>query len=536
MTSLSINYHVAIAAVMLTAFVLQSMLVVMVPELRRRWWSAAITLMLFVYAASLVAQMVVGRTQTTVIADRVTFAAIVIVVPLLHGMVQTYIGDSRRRWLYLMLAVHLAVAIAGIFLPWFSSDEFRLRRVGYFSPRMYWEADGGPLQLPLIGYLFVVVTAALYRWARHTWRSPATPRWYLIGFLVWYVMSIQNAVVNVVAPSAPGLLSWGFVVFALFTLATTVAETRVLHRVAREAEAETRGILRSSANPIVSLSPNLTVRYGNPAFTSLFPGTVDYADRAVLSIVDPSDRRRFRAAVAEATGNPGEPLTIEARFQAHDGTVRPMQCAIVTTAGAEQRPGRVVLTLVDLTEHKKREAESRFQALHDPLTRLFNRLALDMQLKSRLEDEADGWRDREWALLLLDIDGFKAMNDTYGHSVGDEILVAVARRIAEAVRNADACYRLGGDEFVVLTDELGSPDDAMHIARRIGESVAVPVTTSDGTIAPRASIGVAVYPDHGRTAALLMKHADLAMYDAKESAEGPRIYHDQLIERRRALR
>ncbi len=166
------------------------------------------------------------------------------------------------------------------------------------------------------------------------------------------------------------------------------------------------------------------------------------------------------------------------------------------------------------------EAEQRLihLTLHDQLTDVGNRMMLHNRLDHAL---AAGVRDgRRHAVLFCDLDDFKPVNDTYGHRIGDEVLVAVARILREGARPGDTIARVGGDEFVVLCEGVASLDDAQVIARRLGRGLDAPLPTSAGALPMSMSIGVAL-SRQGQTADDLLGEADAAMYAAKRRPPTP---------------
>jgi diguanylate cyclase (GGDEF)-like protein len=152
-------------------------------------------------------------------------------------------------------------------------------------------------------------------------------------------------------------------------------------------------------------------------------------------------------------------------------------------------------------------------ALHDNLTRLPNRVLLGDRLEQAIQKTNRG--KKHFAVLFMDLDGFKAVNDVYGHHLGDLLLIEVARRISETKRAEDTVARLGGDEFVLLIDP-GDPEDAAALASRLVESIGKVYSISRNTIHISASIGIAIFPVDGSNAHELMVNADAAMYHAKE--------------------
>ncbi len=156
-------------------------------------------------------------------------------------------------------------------------------------------------------------------------------------------------------------------------------------------------------------------------------------------------------------------------------------------------------------------------ALHDPLTGLPNRRLLEDRMEKTLQ-RAD--RNQTLAaVLMVDMDEFKRINDTYGHAVGDAVLCAASERMLKRLRKADTVARTGGDEFTVLLADLTEPQNAMYLARTIEESLQQPVTVGGITLQASGSIGVAVYPNDARSPDALYAHADAGMYAAKRRAK-----------------
>ncbi|MDT0164914.1 GGDEF domain-containing protein [Actinotalea sp. AC32] len=166
--------------------------------------------------------------------------------------------------------------------------------------------------------------------------------------------------------------------------------------------------------------------------------------------------------------------------------------------------------------------ELRRRALHDDLTGLANRAAFFDRLAERL-DERQGVG---FAVLFLDLDDFKAVNDTLGHAVGDQLLAEVARRIRGELRAGDTAARVGGDEFVVLLDDVASGDAALAVARRVGECLRAPYELGTHQVTTTSSIGVAVGPQGVGTPDAIVAAADAAMYGAKRSGRGACVLHE----------
>lgn len=198
--------------------------------------------------------------------------------------------------------------------------------------------------------------------------------------------------------------------------------------------------------------------------------------------------------------------------------------------------GGWVATHVDVTEQRRNEARIRHLARHDPLTDLPNRM---MFLEHMSIAQLRIKRGEHMAVLCIDLDHFKSVNDTLGHSAGDAVLVTVGDRLRESCREVDVVARLGGDEFAVLLGPLEKPEDAAVVAGHIIKSIGEPFRIHDHLALIGASIGIAVAPSDGVETDTLMKNADLALYRAK--SEGRGAYHffepgmDASLQARRAI-
>lgn len=189
--------------------------------------------------------------------------------------------------------------------------------------------------------------------------------------------------------------------------------------------------------------------------------------------------------------------------------------------------GDVLLGYVfDISSQRRVEAELEWLALHDPLTGLANRAKFDSDAEIHLALSArKGWVT---ALMYIDLDRFKDVNDTWGHDAGDDVLDILAARMQDAVRDGDLTARLGGDEFVVMLPDVGR--DASDIARRLHEAVTAPVELADGSATVGASIGIAFFPQDADDLDELRRRADRAMYAAKAAAAPFRMWADLAAE------
>jgi diguanylate cyclase (GGDEF)-like protein/PAS domain S-box-containing protein len=210
----------------------------------------------------------------------------------------------------------------------------------------------------------------------------------------------------------------------------------------------------------------------------------------------------------------GEEVTAELLLYHRDGGTRWVETSIRPIPSGERR---FVLVSRDITERKNIQAQLAFLAMHDPLTGLANRALLDERLGMEL---AKARRSGEHvAVMLLDLDNFKYINDTFGHACGDDLLREIGRRLRSCVREVDTVARLGGDEFVVVLTNVISTQHVANTARRILATIREPLLVERRAWTMSASIGIARYPHDARDEKGLLKCADGALYAVKESGK-----------------
>ena len=249
-------------------------------------------------------------------------------------------------------------------------------------------------------------------------------------------------------------------------------------------------------------------------------GRIDYANRQAAALLGRSLSELLGATAdvalrAEAPlphgGEPGAAATrAEATVHRADGSAVPVEVNVVRLPD-----GNDYASYRDISERKRYEAELEYMATHDALTGLANRALLaDRTEQAIVHARRAG---QLVAVLLLDLDRFKVVNDSYSHAVGDALLREIALRLRDAVRDGDTVARLGGDEFMILMSDLDSADDVARHAQHLLAAVAQPLHAAGHDLVVTASLGAALYPRDGELAATLMRNADLAMYRAKDA-------------------
>jgi diguanylate cyclase (GGDEF)-like protein/PAS domain S-box-containing protein len=243
-------------------------------------------------------------------------------------------------------------------------------------------------------------------------------------------------------------------------------------------------------------------------------------------ITHPEDRASLKTLVDQALAGSRDEFQLETRWMhasGHSGWGRLSASLLRDQAGA---PLHFVVHIEDITQRKQAEEKLLHQALHDALTGLHNRILFMDRLTHALARS-----ERQLApvaVLFVDLDHFKDINDRYGHTFGDQILVAAAQKLESAVRPSDTVARIGGDEFAVLCEDMSAEKDAVRVAQRLGDALREPVIVGEREIMLSASIGIA-FAQEGDNPDTLLKNADAAMYKVKEGGRGTyEIYLDAL--------
>lgn len=176
-----------------------------------------------------------------------------------------------------------------------------------------------------------------------------------------------------------------------------------------------------------------------------------------------------------------------------------------------------VCDIVDITERKISEQVLKYLATHDPLTGLPNRTLFSDRLHHALS--LAGRSNTKIAVMFIDLDGFKSVNDAFGHEMGDQVLKRIAKRLNACVRKSDTLARFSGDEFTLIVENITNPDDAAVIAKKILKKLSIPLMEQGQQITITASIGISIYPNDGEDEKNLLKRADAAMYQVKNTSK-----------------
>ena len=293
----------------------------------------------------------------------------------------------------------------------------------------------------------------------------------------------------------------------------------------RASEQRLRIVLESVAEGVLTIDRRGGIVSANPAVRRLFGYSPDeLVGRKIQSLLAANQARSFKtyfdSRERQALDRFAAAGAHETTGMRRDGSTFPMEILIGETRPADQ--GQYVVSLRDVTERKAHMDALEYQALHDALTGLPNRMLFSDRLSQALQVAAR--EQQRFAVLLLDLDNFKDVNDALGHEAGDRLLATAADRLRGACRAADTVSRLGGDEFgVLMSPGAGSPN-AKALARKMLAALEAPFELAGRVVDVRASIGIAEFPEHGMETGTLLRHADAAMYAAKRAHAGLQMY------------
>ena len=282
-------------------------------------------------------------------------------------------------------------------------------------------------------------------------------------------------------------------------------------------EARFRALIQNSTDVIAVTDAAGTIAYVTPSAT----GTLERDPGSLIGTPLPElageDAPRVASLLGSVSAPPGVSSPVELRLAVPGAPVRFVEMTAMNLLADPNVEG-IVVTIHDVTDRKVFEEQLEHQAFHDPLTGLANRALLADRVERALSRARR--RAAKPAVIYLDLDDFKRVNDSQGHEAGDRVLQEVARRLRETLRDADTAARLGGDEFAVLVEETATVEDALVVARRIEGELMRPIELEDGALSIVASLGVVRADDRTRGVVELLRNADIAMYEAKREARG----------------
>lgn len=289
-------------------------------------------------------------------------------------------------------------------------------------------------------------------------------------------------------------------------------------------------ILEGIADGVIATDAHGVVTFMNPVAAALTGWKPDSGlSRRLEDIVmlyDGDKETSFFLSPQEIIEHGGFPKNIPNLWIVNQQKKTPVEIKASIIHDENGAPAGLVILLHDITERRQHEEQLRLLAIHDSLTQLPNRILFFDRLNLALSQvRRHGHR---LAILMLDLDHYKKINDTYGHSVGDLLLKEVGKRLQAAIRSSDTVARFGGDEFVLLLPEIHTSSDAAQIAKRILEAISSPFEINGLPLFITVSIGIAIFPEDGDDRDSLITNADLALYAAKDRGRNCFFFYSNL--------
>ena len=376
----------------------------------------------------------------------------------------------------------------------------------------------------LAAYCFLISGLAAFRWPEsatpaeeeeHGLAQPFSPLPYAALALVYgllLVVDLQHW------PEPLSVLSMGSMAVTVLVVIRQLSAVRenarlLKERSIREGEERFKSLVRHSSDVMAIVDSDGVVQFVSPSITRIFGYQPDeIIGTAFVELLHPEHvTSAMTMLVATAESEPGVTAPVEWRVRHREGRWLHVETVCNNLLG-EPTVGGIVLNARDIGERKALEEQLTHQAFHDPLTGLANRVLFLDRVGHALSLVT---RHRQTlAVLFVDLDGFKNINDSLGHAAGDELLEIIARRLLTCVRTADTVARLGGDEFAFLIEDATDSHSASAVAERVAEAVRQPIMLAGKEVVMTASIGIATADMEG-SAADLLRDADMAMYVAK---------------------
>jgi len=433
---------------------------------------------------------------------------------------------TRNRLKWLLVAgwvVSVAFAVATVSLPSTFDAPYKYAWGYYGHYNIY-----SSLLIPFLGLFFGVTLYLYWQAYRRARAASIAARRAKLLFIAWGIGSF--GAIDFVPMYGIDMPPFGFLIVIVGVSITTYVTARYRLLDITPAFAA-QHIIENMNDGLIVLDKDGIVRVANGTLLGMLGVTKEqFVGRGIppslLRLLSLSELKSIEAGV------PMQNREIE--FTRPDGTALVLSLGVSTMRAAGDENAAHVGVVRDITERRHAEQRIRYLAYYDNLTNLPNRQSFQEQLRAGLTRAAR--HKRKVALLFLDLDHFKRINDTLGHAFGDRLLQAIAARLIGCVRKGRigaaeseaTVARLGGDEFIVALSDLQKHDDVTPVAQRILAAVSEPVRLDQHEIAVTASLGISIYPRDGDDDETLLKNADAAMYQAKDAGRHSYVFYDRL--------
>ena len=306
---------------------------------------------------------------------------------------------------------------------------------------------------------------------------------------------------------------------AIFVIYRDITKRKQSENALIQSQIRNRTVLEAAPDPMIVRDMEMRVIYLNPAFTRVFGWHMDEVLNQTIDFVPEEsipETEEFMEQIRMGFAFSG----VETKRLSKTGRKVDVSISGAVFLDTDGKPEGFINTLQDIGERRKKDEELRYVAYHDTLTGLPNRKSFYMRMDDLLHHSGRRDSDRAWALMLIDLDKFKQVNDALGHDTGDQLLKGVSDRLKSCIRESDHLFRLGGDEFTIILTSLKRDIDVARVAQKVLDTISRPFRCNGNEIFTSASTGICIFPTDGWDVAGLVKSADMAMYSAKESGGG----------------
>lgn len=542
------SFAVAVVAALFSIWLLWQYLA----ERHSRWrlWGTAISLDAVLFALASFVQMNSQTLAVTVAADRMRLTSVILLLQFGFLFTRARRGVPSNRTIGALTVVNGILIAATWVTPWMIAPAQGVRRFAALG-LPYVDGVLGPGGSLALAYVALGDAALLALWLS-AWMSSrrgrraagrdggladgalrpgshvASAGLFLVGFGLWIILGIHDVATKFgILNQLPYLAHYGFLGFSTAVLVMANRDLSVVRRSLSSSEERFRAILHASPHAMVVLTPAGEIDYVNAAVGSLIGCEIEDDRRAARRLIPENELYRLRNRIQDSARR-YEPLVFETTVESCAGESIDLEGSGTWMGPDPDHIEGYVFVLTDTRGRRRAETEMRRLAYQDPLTELPNRTAFAEQLDQHLENSKRQGEREHWALLFLDLNNFKDINDRFGHAAGDTILTRTASRLRNAIRRTDHCYRLGGDEFLVIVTHVNEDVEVAKVAAKLVEHISRPQLIGKHELKVGVSIGITVFPHDGRDRERLLANADIAMYAAKAEGADYRFFTEEM--------
>jgi len=420
---------------------------------------------------------------------------------------------NRRWWLYLPYYLTGFFSFYGTVIVPEKITHLKLTPVGWTyvsNPPLWFQISNDGKMITVI-LLIIIVLTIWYRKSSHPLQRKQAK--IILGTvlisLIFYIISVY-VLPNFKTYYVPNI-SHLVLVFWVVGMGFAILRYRFIVLTPEEIAPQ---ILKTMADPLIVVDKNLKISMVNDSASNILGYSKNYLIGLKLQELFPEEQF-FKGDLFQKLPLKGHVENVEILYRGRDGAIIPFLLSASLICDRFKLPAGIVIVLKDISERKRAEVNLKFMATHDLLTGLPNRTILNDRLRQAIA-RAKRYKNLV-AVMLIDLDNFKYVNDTLGHSSGDALLKQTAWRLKTSIRESDTVVRLGGDEFVIVLTDISGVDSLKIVAERIMGTFKTPFIIQGKELYVTPSIGISIYPSDGESVEELLRNADMSLYRAKEA-------------------